>query len=618
MKKYSLAAPALFVCAFLCTSVDLLAQTVTLGGSASVASAEDFAARTFQDPWDMNERTDFGWFLNGSDNPLPELSNVSFASGIFSATTAVSPNVFLLETGNPYAARLGKTGANYPIDADFYRFLAIRVNMSGPSQSVLTWNRDNLWDLTDSSSNIINLTAGWRTYLVDLQALGKQTGPISWGGLIRSLRFHPSYNTTLNIQIDWIRLVNIDTNLCRKATWTGFSGAIDLYLDTDTTTNGNETVLAKNISSAANGNSAGCLVSGSGAGYNFYAGALAPGSYQVLARAAGTSGAFTRPGTAYLVNATPTMSFTLPSDEGSADDFATAQLGNAWDMNALSDVDDYFGLCLPPSCAPPSITPIVAETPAGTSLGSVSVFSAISAPAQPGLVGDPILQPLSSRGDATRIDPLRYRILTVEFGIPNAARNVNNGSIARIAWRAAGGINYTVTDDIIFNSRLGVSVLDKVSLDMSDRAVLPIEASSPSQLGWVPGGMGGIDRFRFDPHEYSGAVTFFLKRIKLAALERLNSGGTYTFQWTASESNGTVNLYYDTDRNPTSGTTPIGSAPTSAGSFVWNNIPVVPLGEYYIYAVITDGQNGNGTYARWPVLIGQQPPIAPPNVRIVH
>jgi hypothetical protein len=131
--------------------------------------------------------------------------------------------------------------------------------------------------------------------------------------------------------------------------------------------------------------------------------------------------------------------------------------------------------------------------------------------------------------------------------------------------------------------------------------------------------MGGIDRFRFDPHEYSGAVTFFVKRIKLSALERLNSGGTYTFQWTASEGNGTVNLYYDTDRNPTSGTTPIGSAPTSAGSFVWNNIPVVPLGEYYIYAVINDGQgNGNGTYAPWPVLIGQQPPTAPPNVRIVH
>ena len=44
-----------------------IAQTVTLGGPPNVAAAEDFATRSFQDPWDMNERTDFGWFLHGAD-----------------------------------------------------------------------------------------------------------------------------------------------------------------------------------------------------------------------------------------------------------------------------------------------------------------------------------------------------------------------------------------------------------------------------------------------------------------------------------------------------------------------------------------------------------------------
>ena len=50
--------------------VRLFGQTVTLNGSPNVASAEDFASRVLQDPWDMNERTDFGWFLDGSDSPL--------------------------------------------------------------------------------------------------------------------------------------------------------------------------------------------------------------------------------------------------------------------------------------------------------------------------------------------------------------------------------------------------------------------------------------------------------------------------------------------------------------------------------------------------------------------
>ena len=78
----------------------------------------------------MNERTDFGWFLYGSDNPSPDLTNVSFSNGIFSATTGTNPNLFLLETGNPYAARLGKTGSNHPIDANTYQLLAIRMNSS--------------------------------------------------------------------------------------------------------------------------------------------------------------------------------------------------------------------------------------------------------------------------------------------------------------------------------------------------------------------------------------------------------------------------------------------------------------------------------------------------------
>jgi hypothetical protein len=550
----------------------------------------------------MNDRTDFGWFLYGSDNPAAELTNVSLSGGVFHATTGTNPNLFLLETGNPEAARLGKTGSNFPIDANTYRLFAIRMNINGSPQATLAWNRNNLWDGTQTRSGIFTLSPGWRTYLVDLPALGTLSGSEPWNGLIRSLQFSPSYLNPYNIDIDWIRLVNVNSALCRQVTWTGYSGAVDLYL----VSGGVETLLASGVSNG--GTSAGCSTLGSG--YNFYAGALAAGTYQVRAKRAGSADATSS--SSYVVNGIPLLTLTSPSEEGSSDDFATTVLGNAWDMNATSDVDQYFGLN-----GVPSITPVAAETPAGASLGSVQVYLATSAPAQPGLVGDPILQPLSTRGDAQKIDPTKYRILTVEVGIPNLARSMVNGSVARIAWRVAGGINYSVTDDIVINSRQGANVMDKINLDLADRSVLPIEPTSPSQLGWVPGSSGGIDRFRFDPHEFSPPTPFYVRRIKLAALERVNSGSNYTIQWTASE-NGTVTLYYDPDKNILNGNhVLIGSASASAGSFVWT-APTLPLGEYYIYAVVDDGQgNANAVYSKWPIVVGKAPPSAPPNIRLI-
>jgi hypothetical protein len=117
--------------------------------------------------------------------------------------------------------------------------------------------------------------------------------------------------------------------------------------------------------------------------------------------------------------------------------------------------------------------------------------------------------------------------------------------------------------------------------------MLPIEQGS--QLGWVPGSSGtpGIDRFRFDAHEFSNPTPFFVKRIKLAALERATTGSNYTIRWNSSKG-GSVTLYRDTDRNPNNGgQTQIGttSASAGAGQFVWNaNAP----GQHYIYVVMND------------------------------
>ena len=59
----------------------------------------------------------------------------------------------------------------------------------------------------------------------------------------------------------------------------------------------------------------------------------------------------------------------------------------------------------------------------------------------------------------------------------------------------------------------------------------------------------GIDRLRFDPHEFSGAVNFFVKRVKLAALERFPSGSSH-ISMDSSEGNGRFCSTDDNDRDP--------------------------------------------------------------------
>lgn len=585
------------------------AQTVTSIGDSTVRAANDFATRAFQDPWDMNERTDLGWFLHGSDQPSPNLTNITFAGGVFSATaTSNDPNFYLLDTGSPTASRVGKFGLNYPIDATTHRVFAFRMSSSVGSTAQFFWNRETIYDNTTTLGGNVSISSGYRIYLVDLAALS--TTPIgpaafSWGGTVKALRLDPVVASGATIALDWARLVSIDQTLCRTISWTGGPATVDIYLDDDNVAgNGHLGPIALGASnSGATSASVGCPTSGTG--YKFYAGALAPGMYRVIVVGSGVNPVTSATSANYssgrwVVNDTPTLAFTSPSPEGSTDDFATTVLNDPWDMNKVADFDFYTNV------TNPLITTMTLETAAGVPLGSQQVFRGTSTPAAGGLVGDPYLAPLwvTQRGFTQHIDTTRYRILTFEFGIPDKPRSLLNGSIARIVWRVAGEADASVTDDIIFNHRAGANVLEKIVVDMADRVALPIEQGNP--LGWVNGSTNnpGLDIFRVDPHEFDAPTDFFIRRIKLAALERADA--SYAIQWAYSDASaaGTVTLSYDTDKDPSSGLTAIASSvpTTSAGGVSWNTSGV-PNGTYYVHASFSDGTNTNSTYAAWPIVI---------------
>jgi hypothetical protein len=575
-------------------------------GTVSVASANDFATQTFQDPWDMSERTDPGWWIHSIDTPSHGFSSINFNGGIFSGTVAADPNIWLLETGLPNLPAIGKTGKTYPINANVYRILAVRMRLDQPEYMMFQWSTNTIYEPPGlQAAGIVPTSAGWRIYFVDLATLPMLVGSDTWAGWKRSLRMDPAPDNSpagSKIDVDWVRLVDNQPGLYRNITWNNPGWNVDIYLDNGT-----------NAGSDAN-STLGLIASNvSGTSYSLNVGALQPGDYYVAMRRTGTTGAFSYSPGFFRVNAPATLTITAPSEEGSADDFATTHLNNPWDMNAASDIDWTINV------TGAGVGAVGVENEAGQQLGGVNAFVGASttgefSQAPCASFAKPVVYPFHAnvRGFYRRIDPDRYRILTLEMGLPNKPRDLCGGSIVRVVWQVAGDAQETYSWGIALNSRAGANVLDKFNLDMK---ALPIDPSSPSQTGWVPGVSSnpGIASFRIDPHEFVNPTSFYIKRIKLAALE--TSHTQYTVQWTTSKTGGTINVYYDTDKDPSQKTL-IGQAAASStsGSMNWNTTSLPQGAQYYIFVEQNDGVNVNGTYSKWPIEIDHSPPN---NVRLV-
>jgi len=571
------------------------AQTVTSPSTTdAVAPAADYATLAFQDPWDMDQRTDLGWWLQGVDSPASGLSSFSFSGGVFSATTATDdPLLFLLDTPVPGTVSNGKNGANFPIDADTYTLLAFRMRVDTNSAAQLFWSTSSMYDDVTLAYNI-PVKSGWRVYvqrIPDLTRLEIDPPISTWSGSKRMLRFDPTVAAAgETMEIDWIRLVEEDAALWRAITWTG-GGSSDIWLDDDADP-GNGTL--------------GKIAAGvSGGSYDFYVGALPEGDYWVHMGPAGGVPTSTSPGH-YQVDGIPTLAFTAPAEEGSSDEFAAAQLGNAWDMDGTADLDYWANI------TGLTATTVAAEDEAGNSLGSIPVVTGTSVGVPSG-VGDPYVSPLrwDGRGATDRIDPDHYRILTLELGLP-VARDLAAGSIARIVWRVAGEDPENVSEDLIVNSKSGgAPVIARIVEDMK---TLPLESDpggSPSTTGWDKGGSGiGIEGFRVDPHEFQAATGLFVHSVKLAAFERMSS--SYLLQWdsTPSGSAATLDLYHDSDRAGFDGTLIASGLDPTDGSYLWVPAGLTDGSSYYVYAVLKRGVSTlNRVYARWPIV--KDPGIAP-------
>jgi len=559
-----------------------------------IRSCADYADKVLQDRWDMNERTDLGWrIFNTEELPKSYLRNILFNNGLFTAESVYKSgkpdpdfsdaNITILDSAYPGSAELGKVGSNYPIDADKYTVLAIRMYLEpdiyGPWGQLL-WSKDTIYSGSTTSGSFY-IYNNWFIYLIDISTLGIVSGNDPWEGLIDSLRLDPVRKKDKTIKIDWIRLVEYDAGEEREITWNGASGNVDIYLDNDkNSSNGNLGMLAKNVS---------------GSSYSLLAGALAAGNYYVAVAPTGTS-SYNYASGYYHVNDTPVMQFTKPSAEGSDTDYVSVAFSDPWDMSNSADVEHTVDV------NNAKFKYLDYQDQAGNSYASQSVYYGESVSVSSSTPGDPNVFFLHflHRGSQIPLNTSRYHNLVFKMGI-EGTQSVNEGSIARVMWKQTDESVENVSQDIIIRHLSDNWIMNKVVCDLNE---LPLEdgGGSPSHSGWT----GELDCFRIDPHEFSDSRAFFFDEVRITSDCKANN--SFPIEWTLSDENTvSLSLYYDIDGAGFNGIPIVQDLSASAGigSYNWDTSAVAE-GKYWIYTVVTDGNNQNSCYAGGPLVVDHE------------
>jgi hypothetical protein len=551
------------------------AQGISVTFPARVAAAPDFATEVLGDPWDMCSAQD----ISPDPDQLVGFSSFTFLTGPCRAggtTMAVNGSidsyVVMLNQGIwGSALNPGKNGRNFPIDSSRYQVLSYKIHVSAVEDPQIYW----VHEPTDYPSGsglggrvAPRTIAGTQLGVADLtQALLPGMSPWT-NGVVRGLRFDPNaFNAVDTVYLYWMRLTPSPSSpLAAKQTisWSGSGPATITVRD-----NGDGSIfpVASNVS---------------GSSYLWNYGVLAPGSYTLIVTNASGSGQ-----RAFSINNPTSIEITNPSMT-SGPDYATTVLGNPWDMNSAADIQltgsDYLTNL--------SFT--------GGLLHATNTNN------------DPNVTLLYNTNNAVPIDTARFRYLTYRLQV-DGPYDLGAGSMARIIWSSQAlmsGFTATTSQDIIVWPGMNTYSLDLAPLSAApDGGLEPVAGQEP----WTAAPKRHL---RLDPHEFPVPRTFHIDDVKLTA--KPVAGASFTITFLADDRDGdagTVSLYYDADTNPANGRTLIASGiARTAGQFVWNTSGV-PLGEYYIYAEVSDGIQTTSRYSTVPVVVAS-PPSVPTGFKI--
>jgi hypothetical protein len=261
----------------------------------------------------------------------------------------------------------------------------------------------------------------WHIYTINLGRDSRWTsGPVSW----LWLRFD-SLRSGYRVEIDWVRLTPRQS---RQVQWQGdsLSGSARVYLGLDSAHPGRYGDLL-----IYEGGETPLYISAS-AGLLYVPASLPPGEYHARVEAGGT-GANSSASWRFLP--LPIAEITAPSYT-SGEDWATAVLGNPWDMDGLGDVSV-------------DATKMDAIKSMSVSDGALRVVSKDDGAAD---CGEPWPhRPLGLNLGGQLIDHTKYRYFSYRYKVEDAP-NQGAGGVSRVRWQARH-LRYWPTgrtDDISF------------------------------------------------------------------------------------------------------------------------------------------------------------------------
>ncbi|TFG88150.1 MAG: hypothetical protein E4H17_02805, partial [Gemmatimonadales bacterium] len=313
------------------------------------------------------------------------------------------------------------------------------------------------------------------------------------------------------------------------------------------------------------------------------AGALPPGDYYVYLRAvrhaSSTLIEVARSGYSgrIRIGVPPLVTITAPAFT-SGEDFATTELGNPWDFNDATDIQNTYEI--------------------SSMQFSAGVLSAYADAPLPGRLWNDarIYLNLKRNGVGVPIDPKKYRYLTFRLRADpgttvNMLDRLARGYDTRLAWYNSSYMADGTYSKAVHN----LEDWRSYTVDLWDQGIVETgsNASGLPQRGWYA--LPAVRSLRFDPIEPNLRTRFWVDDIKLCAMNRPNAMGGYQIRWRAEDpdsQNLTVRVYRGAmvngvyQENPT----PLFQTQQAPGEGLWTwNTAGVPDGEYYIRVEVSDG-----------------------------
>jgi hypothetical protein len=630
------------------TSLALLAAasaTAQVGGGAPRSrSAPEFATDVMGDPWDFEQPTDFVYMFSDDGNGFESawVSKPVISSGMLVGVPRVAtPTLQLLQEPIPGAINgIQKTGQRYPIDANKYRRLSFRIRRSlAPADGELfglVWLREGGRSVSNLGGMSYNARAHTRLSSSPLRFRFHNQTPLSqqtnasrfhiyrvdlaescelcfwepWSGTMKALRLTLGGNNGViggTIELDWVRLSEpgVTTKTLR---FTGFSGpvtAIATHAETGDTVQVYPDDLTLRTTFSP------------GETFVWDYGFLPPGTWTVTACDAGRCATTDASGEPYsvLIDPPPVLNV-LDPDETGGREYATTVLGDAWDFANAEDVSRWGRLWQidNPTFGPDGLR--------GTTRGSTPPAppdATFAADCQRLDICDSVvyllddLRPPAQLPAAVDASEFHRLTFTLEYDRPELmfGQALSNlyGGVARVIWRRDGTppSAYTNSKPIVVAQTPETYTIDLAQLTETGPYGEPgIEPAQPSL--WT----GRIAALRIDINESWVPRGFRLADVRLAADDEPNPSGVFTIRWSVSDatlsrlvansggSDAVVALYYDTDTTPGGQVLIASSVPAAQGQYGWN-VGALPRGVYYVYAVISDGVNGQARYSTGPV-----------------